>query len=238
MENLQILHSPRLYVCAADIDITSTQLQLTLEGYTFNTTDQQLQKTGALTAPELLTDDFEDGCISPSAYELPLKWNKVQNVDYYEIEHAGQLYSTITSEAFTIEGLQPETNYEVRVRAVNRDGKSDWTREKLRTSPDPLRFAIHGITAEATIPNQPGQGIKHLFDFDEGTTWHTVWDKPQSTPFDIIIDLHVMTQIDQLQYLPRPDAGNGTITKGTHAYSTAQNIQLSTDNNAEDSPAV
>ncbi len=219
MEKLQILHSPRLYVCTDDIDITTTQLLLTVEGYTFNTTDQQLQKTGDLLAPELLTDDFEDGAISPSAYKLPLKWSEVQNADYYEIEHNGLLYSTITSEAFTIEGLQPETNYEVRVRAVNRDGKSDWTREKLRTSPDPLRFAIHGITAEATIPDQPGQAIKHLFDFDEGTTWHTTWDKPNAAPFDIIIDLHVMTQIDQLQYLPRTDAGNGTITKGTIAYS-------------------
>ena len=215
IEQLQIIHSPRLYVCAADVDIAATTLQLTVEGYTFDTANHQLRQTGALQAPELLTDDFEDGVISPSAYEIPLKWTAVQNADYYEIEHAGQLYSTITSNAFTLGDLQPETNYEVRVRAVNKEGTSAWAREKFRTSPDPLRFAIHGITAECTIPDQPGQGIKHLFDFDEGTTWHTAWNKPQSTPFDIIMDLHVITQIDQIQYVPRPDGGNGTITRGT-----------------------
>lgn len=200
-------------------DITSTTLQLTIDGYTFDTYDHQLKQSGALTAPELLTDDFEDGCISPSAYTLPLQWTKVDNADYYEIEHLGQLYSTITANAFTLEDLQPETNYEVRVRAVNKDGQGPWAREKFRTSPDPLRFAIRGITAECTIPDQRGQGIRHLFDFDEGSTWHTAWDKPNSTPFDLILDLHVITQVDSLHYVPRPDHGNGTFAKYTVEYS-------------------
>lgn len=219
MANLKVVHSPRLYVCAADVDITKTRLQLQIEGYTFNDADPLLVHTGALGQPELQTDDFEDGVISPSAYTIPLKWSAVENADFYEIEHLGQVYSTIRGTAFTLEDLQPETNYEVRVRAVNKDGKGEWMREKFRTSPDPLRFAIHGITAEATIPSQPGQSIKHLFDFDEGTTWHTAWNQPNSTPFDIIIDLHVVTQIDSLRYVPRPDHGNGTITRAQVSYS-------------------
>ena len=212
---------PRVFVISTTkaYDITTTALELTIDGYGFDTADHQLKRSGTLTAPELQTDDFEDGVISPSAYTLPLQWTAVPNADYYEIEHLGQTYSTITATAFTLEDLQPETNYEVRVRAVNKDGKSPWTREKFRTSPDPLRFAIHGITADCTIPSQGGQTIHHLFDFDEGTTWHTVWDQPNATPFDVTIDLHVITQLDQLQYVPRPDHGNGTITSGTIAFS-------------------
>ena len=243
-------------------DITTTKLELTLDGYTFDTSDRLLSRSGSLVQPTLLLDDWEEGCISPSAYTLPLKWTAVPNADYYEIEHLGRLYSTIApttqprssvspttqprssvtpttqprssvtptpqtpvgdgssvSPSFTLEDLQPETNYEVRVRAVNKDGKGPWTLEKLRTSPDPLRFAIHGITAECSIPDQGGQRIKNLFDFDLGTTWHTTWDQPNSTPFDVTIDLHVVAQLDQLQYVPRPDGGNGTITRGTIAYS-------------------
>ena len=200
-------------------DITTTALELTIDGYGFDTADHQLKQSGTLMAPELQTDDFEDGVISPSAYTLPLQWTAVSNADYYEIEHLGQTYSTITATAFTLEDLQPETNYEVRVRAVNKDGKGPWAREKFRTSPDPLRFAIHGITAECTVPSQGGQAIHHLFDFDEGTTWHTAWDQPNATPFDVTIDLHVITQLDQLQYVPRPDHGNGTIASGTIAFS-------------------
>ena len=209
-----------LNVCTREpYDITTTKLELTLDGYTFDTTDRQLTRSGSLNQPTLLLDEWEDGCISPSAYTLPLQWTKVENADYYEIEHLGKLYSTIKDNAFTLEDLQPETNYEVRVRAVNKEGKGAWTREKLRTSPDPLRFAIHGITAECTIPDQGGQRIKNLFDFDEGTTWHTAWDKPNATPFDIIIDLHVVAQLDQIQYVPRPDGGNGTITSALLSYS-------------------
>ena len=200
-------------------DITTTKLELTLDGYAFDTSDRQLTRSGSLDQPTLLLDEWEDGCISPSAYALPLKWTAVENADYYEIEHLGQCYSTIKDKAFTLEDLKPETNYEVRVRAVNKEGKGAWTREKLRTSPDPLRFAIHNITAECTIPDQGGQRIKNLFDFDESTTWHTAWDQPNATPFDIIIDLHVVAQLDQIQYIPRPDGGNGTITRAQLSYS-------------------
>ena len=219
MAKIEVLHSPRLYVCVADVDITSTLIQLKVEGYSFDDGDPLLRHSGALEQPELLTDDFEDGVISPSAYTLPLKWTAVDNADFYEIEHQGLLFSAIRDTEFTLEDLKPETNYEVRVRAVNKAGKGPWTREKFRTSPDPLRFAIHGITAESTLPAQSGQGLDHLFDFDEGTTWHTAWDKPNSTPFDIILDLHVVTQIDSLQYVPRPDHGNGTITRAQISYS-------------------
>ena len=219
MSRMNIIHSPRLYVCAADADITATKVEVIIDGYTFNTADPLLRHSGALGQPELQTDDFEDGVISPSAYELPLKWSDVEGADYYEIEHDGRLYSNITATSFTLGDLKPETNYEVRVRAVNKDGQGAWTREKFRTSPDPLRYAIRGITAECSLPDQRGQGISNLFDFDETTTWHTAWEQPNATPFDIILDLHLITQIDSLRYLPRQDHGNGTISRCSVEYS-------------------
>lgn len=219
MSRMNITHTPRLYVCAADADITATQLKVIVDGCVVDTTNPLLSHTGTLTAPTLLLDAWEDGAISPEAYSLPLTWTAVDGADYYEVERQGVVYSDIKQPAFCVEDLTPDTNYEIRVRAVNRNGAGPWTRERLRTSPDPLRHAIHGITAKATITDQPGQGIRHLFDFDEGTPWHTAWDKPNATPFDVIIDLHSVNQLDKLQYLPRPDAGNGTITRGTIAVS-------------------
>ena len=38
-------------------------------------------------------------------------------------------------------------------------------------------------------------------------------------PFQITINLGSVNVLDRMLYLPRPDAGNGTITKGTYAYS-------------------
>ena len=213
MSKLQVIHTPRLYVCAADIDIRTTKLEVIIEGYSYDASNQLLSRSGELGAVENLTLKGED------AYSLPLQWKAVGNADYYEIEHLGQTYSTIRGTAFTLEGLQPETDYKVRVRAVNKQGVGEWASAQFRTSPDPLRFAIRGITAECTIPDQPGQNIRHLFDFDEGSTWHTAWNQPNATPFDLLLDLHVITQIDSIRYVPRPDLGNGTFAQYTVEYS-------------------
>lgn len=221
MSRLSVIHSPRLYVCAAQHDITATALRLVIDGCQVDTSNPLLKSQQPLgdSRPTLNLDSWEDGCISPEAYAMPLTWTPVEGADYYEVETAGLLFSLLRQPAFTIEGLTPDTNYEVRVRAVNAQGAGSWTYDRLRTSPDPLRHAIRGITATASIADQPGLGIKHLFDFDEGTPWHTKWDSPNATPFDIIIDLHSVNQLDKLVYVPRSDAGNGTITTGTIALS-------------------
>ena len=220
LSNLSVKHSPRLYVCVPETDITTSAIKVVVEGCTVDTANPLLKTTDRKpSASTFKLDSWEDGCISPDAYALPLQWTAADGADYYEIEQGGMIFSEIRQPAFTLEGLTPDTNYEVRVRAVNAAGAGEWMREKLRTSPDPLRFAIRGITAMASIPDQRGQGIAHLFDFDEGTPWHTAWDKPNSTPFDIIVDLHSVNHLDKIQYVPRPDHGNGTIATGTIATS-------------------
>lgn len=220
MSQMSVKGAPRLYVGVEEVDVTTTPLRVTIEGCEVDGSNPLLRSSGTLAAPQLQVETWDDGAISPSAYELPLSWLPVANADFYEVELGGMTYSEIRQTAFNLEGLRPDTNYEVRVRAVNADGPGPWQGERLRTSPDPLRFAIRDITATATIAAQPGQGIGHLFDFDEGTPWHTAWDKPGATPFDVIIDLHSVNTIDKLTYVPRPDAGNGTICGGSVAWST------------------
>lgn len=198
------------------LDVTQTKLELTFEGYRFDQAERLLTRAGALPACQGLALQHPE---SPSAYTLPLEWQAVENADYYELEHLGLLFSTIRTPQFTLEDLRPDTDYEVRLRAVNKDGKGEWTTCRFHTSPDPLRYAIHGITAETTCANQGGQGTNRLFDFDEGSTWHTAWNNTNAVPFDMTIDLHVIAQIDQVHYVPRPDGGNGTLIRGSVAYS-------------------
>ena len=101
---------------------------------------------------------------------------------------------------------------------MNATGASEWTNVTATTKSDPLEFAIHGIKGETTCPNQGGQGVNKLFNFDEGDAWHTKWSTA-AVPFDLIIDLNSVNQLDKFQYLPRLDAGNGTLGKGTVYYS-------------------
>lgn len=85
------------------------------------------------------------------------------------------------------------------------------------TKSDPLQFAIRGITGTTSIRNQGGS-LRRLFDFEEGELWHTSYDA-SSVPFDLVADLHAICQLDKFQYVPRENAGNGTLLKGIVSYS-------------------
>lgn len=139
--------------------------------------------------------------------------------DYYEVDFDGMRYSTIKDCTFTFEGLQPETAYDFKVRAVNRSGESEWAAVNAVTKSNPLQFALKGLRARLTCEDQPGSGVASLFDFDEKSMWHTKWGAT-AVPFDMTIDLRSVNKLDRLEYIPREDGGNGTITKGTFAFST------------------
>ncbi len=187
---------------------------LTNNGQPYYNAETLLKSHGELSRPSVSIDNA-------SAYDVKLKWNEVANADYYEILYDDQTYSTIRQLSYTIDGLEPHTDYAMKVRAVNADGASEWTDLTVSTIEDPLKDAIHGIRGETSCENQGGQQVAKLFDFDLGTTWHTKWGQ-SAVPFSLTMDLRSVNQLDKLQYVPRTDAGNGTLLKGT--------IEVSTDN--------
>lgn len=199
----------QLYVTLIDkVNTASQKITFEIEGLSVNEENPDLDKTGSLNAPkaELVAD---------GAYSLTPKWETVENADYYEIEFNGMTYSTIKQLSYTIEGLNPETTYYMQVRAVNKDGVGEWTNITAATTADPLQHAIRGAKGETTCANQDGQGVGHLFDFDEASIWHSKWGET-AVPFDLTIDLKSVNVLDKLQYMPRPDAGNGTFLKGSY----------------------
>lgn len=207
----EIVKNPQLLVKVGRTDVTQNAMEVTVEGFEFAPADRLLSKTGALTAPQVQ--------FAEEAYTLTPSWNAVPGADYYEIEFKGMNYSTIRDCQLAFGGLVPETTYAFKVRAVNKDGHSAWSEVKGTTKSDPLEFAVKGIRAQVTCEDQPGQTVSRLFDFDMKTAWHTKWGKGEAVPFDMIIDLRSVNQLDKLEYLPREDAGNGTLLKGTVAYS-------------------
>ena len=209
-----ITKNPQLLVKVGKTDVTAGGLTVTVKGFAFAPADRLLTKTGALAAPSFNTPDA-----NIQAYTATPTWTPVANADYYEVELGGMLYSTIRDCQLLFEGLSPETAYAFKVRAVNRDGQSDWASATITTKANPLEFAIAGIKGQTSCENQAGSDIAQLFDYDEKTMWHTVWGK-NSLPFDMTLDLGTVNQLDKLEYLPREDGGNGTLLEGTYALST------------------
>lgn len=203
----EFMKASALMVNVEETDVVSNAVQVTASKVVVDNANKLLANTGVLSAPKAQMDGNE-------AYTLTPVWSAQDNADYYELEFEGQTYSTIAATEYTIDGLSADTEYEVKVRAVNKDGVGDWTTLTATTAADPLRFAVRGIEAETSCANQGGQGIHKMFDFDETSIWHTAWSQT-AVPFDIVIDLRTVNYLDKMQYLPRPDSGNGTILKAT-----------------------
>ncbi len=215
-EKTRVVKNPQVWVKVRKADVTASEVKLQVEGFQFQPTDHALEQTGALTTPEMTSSAEKD----VEAYDVNLRWNKVNNADYYEVEFQGMRYTTIRNTYLLMSGLTPETEYCFKVRAVNKEGVSPWSEYSATTKSNPLEFAIHDITGECTAASHNWNGTARLFDFSElsGEIWHSKYYE-KAVPFDIVMDLHTVNQLDKLQYLPREDAGNGTFLKGTLAYS-------------------
>ena len=199
----------------AATDVTENAVSVTVKGFEFKTPNRLLVHHGKLAAPQ-----FNKQQSKAQAYTLQPAWDAVENADYYEVEHDGQIYSTIRALNHIFDDLAPVTNYSFRVRAVNADGASAWTDFQLSTVKDPLEWAVKGVKATTSVQNQGGQGTDKLFDRDLKTVWHTSWSNQQATPFEMIVDLRSVNQLERMEYIPREDAGNGTILSGSYALST------------------
>ena len=205
MAKVEITKNPVIEVNLAKGDIMTDETTIEVKGFVYDKpATRMLTKHGTLSAP-VATDTK----VAP--YTLTPTWKAVDNADYYEIRFNSMIYSTIRNNSLLFEDLQPGTDYTFELRAVNADGQSEWTTINAKTDKNPLEFAVHGITATNTAKDMPGFGIHRLFDFQEsGDIWHTHYSE-KAVPFTVTMDLHATITLDKMQYVPRADAGNGTI---------------------------
>lgn len=194
-EKVVVTKNPQLLVKLAATDITANATTLKVTGFVFAPADKLQVTVGTLVAPQAQVTEA-----NTAPYTLKPTWDKVANADYYEIELGGMNYSTIKDTELLFENLSVETAYDFKIRAVNKEGYSDWSTFSATTKSDPLEFAIHGIVGETNVPNQ-GRSLRRLFDFEEGELWHTKYGE-KAVPFDLIMDLKSINQIEKFHYVP------------------------------------
>ncbi|WP_167605834.1 TIM-barrel domain-containing protein [Maribellus sediminis] len=214
-EKVKITKNPQLLVKVKKTDISQNSVQLQLSGYEYKMENKLLNNSGDLS-------DFKNVAVAgtnATAYTLKPSWEKVDNADYYELQFNGMLYTHIKNNELLFENLRPETNYTFKARAVNKSGTSAWISFTATTKADPLQFAIKGIRAECTANMQGGEGLSKLFDFDENSMMHTRYGE-NALPFEIVIDLKSINQLEKIVYLPRLSGKNGIIQTGNISYSS------------------
>ena len=216
-EKKDIRKNPMVYVHLAKTDITANDVELRMDGYQMDDADAMLHSTGALAAPQASMKENKN---ANKAFTLTAAWDAQANADYYEMKVDGMIHSTIRGTEFTVENLKPETDYEVQVRAVNKDGVSDWTTLQAHTIKDPLDEAIHDITATNSVEDWGGLDVSKMFDFNEKNFWHTNYYKKDILPFDVTLNLNGIAKLDKIHYVPASEREtNGQIQKGKFAIS-------------------
>jgi len=215
---VKMIKNPQVWVKVLPTDITANEIKVMLKGFQFKPENNSETHTGSLSAPA----NFHAVDSNITAYAITLNWSAVSNADYYEITFKGMRYTTIRSTHFLFNNLQPESEYHFKIRAVNKDGYSEWTNVTAKTKVNPLEFAIHNITATSSAQDEEGNEINKLVDFDDRSMWHTKYEQ-KSVPFSIILDLKTVNQLDRFEYLPRMNGRNGVILKGKVEYSADNN---------------
>lgn len=211
----KVTTAPKLFVKIAKTDITKNQVMLTVNGFN-NTQEKEVKDTevpdvpyGLGAADENITDK-----------SIKLNWNKVEGENLsYDLKINGMIYKNVYFEKenekpfFEHDNLNFDTEYRYSIRAVNTKGASDWSDEiTVKTKLDRFRNVPKNMTANASS-NQPGSEASRAVDGDEKTQWHTAWGSGNVLPHTFEIDMKLAYQLDKLEYVPRPDAGNGTILK-------------------------
>lgn len=213
-EKIEIIKNAQLMVKVSETNTSENGITLAINKFEFNPVNKYKVSSGDIIAPSVkITDE------NRQAYTLKPTWNKVDNADYYEILFDGRIYTTIKDAELLFDNLVPETDYEFQIRSVNKTMTSDWSKFTSTTKSNPLEFAITGIRATIDVEDQGSSRVTKLFDFDETNSWHTKWGQ-SAIPLTIIADLKTINQLDKLHYLPREDASNGTLLKGSIYYSS------------------
>ena len=211
---------PQIIVKLAPANVRSTTIDVQVKGFELNPVANEPAML-AVTAPAMPTVALAEGDVQP--YSVNMRWEPVNDASSVEIMHNGMLYTNLGTangeNTLLFEDLTPKTDYKFQVRAVNPAGASEWADFNVTTADNPLEFAISGISATSTTPDQPGFGIERLFDHQErGDIWHTLY-KGGAVPFSFTMDLGSFNTLDRMDYLPRFDGGNGTLLKGSVEYS-------------------
>jgi len=210
---MKVIKNPVLHVKLSKLDTSESEIDVTIDGYFYDASSPLLASNGKLTAPTATVTDE-----NTKPYSITPSWENVKNADYYEIEYEGMLYSTIKSTSFLIADLNPKTDYNLKVRAVNLDGASSWQELSVTTKANPYQFALKNVRVESEVADQGGSKLQNMFDHDLFSGWHTKWGA-KAVPFEFVVDLQSVNMLEKLQYVPRSDGSNGTLTKGNISYS-------------------
>lgn len=215
-EETKVMTASKLQVKVQKTDITANKVTLTVDGFD-NTQVEEVVDAEKPIVPTGLK--AEDENVTDKA--IKLEWDKVEGENTtYDLLINDVVYTNVFKATesektpyYAHTELQFDTDYAYQVRAVNTKGASEWSEAlNVKTKLDRYRNVPRNMTAKASS-EQSGSGAAQAVDGKDDTQWHSNWSTGNKLPHTFEIDMKLAYQLDKFEYLPRPDAGNGTILK-------------------------
>ncbi len=208
--DLEVTSTPKLYVKSAEkLNINEYDFQVVVEGFA---NDQDL---GSDTLNEDLAVPQNVQELDKSDDFITIGWDTVEEAVSYDVMVDGNVYRNILEPTYTQSGLHFSTEHTYQVRTVNAAGEySNWSEavtyvtddDPFRNTPTPTEIDWEGTiysnrTADLAFDHefQSGDGGFHSGGGDIGKA--------------LTVDYGKAYQLDMIEYYPRTDAGNGTVTK-------------------------
>lgn len=216
--------SPKLYVKFAATDTQANEQKLVIEGFE-NTGD--LNGTGL--NKELSAPALRENVEAKTPTSITLEWDAVDGATGYEIlvdgavDEDGNVTSGMINSvaggadaaSFTHTGLQYKTEHSYYIRSVNKEGHSAWSEKFVTESADdPFRLSPDvtedQITWEGAIYGSHNPILAFDETFQSGDAgFHSDGNSIGQT---LTVDYGNAYVFDYIEYYPRDDAGNGTLT--------------------------
>lgn len=208
--DLDATSTPKLYVkSGAKTNISEYDFQVVVEGFANEQTLPANELDEALTVPANLRE------VDKSDDYITVGWDAVDGINAYDIEVDGTVFNNIEATTYTQDDLMFSTEHTYRVRSVSADGHySNWSEPiMLMTDDDPFRNTPYptDIDWEGTIYSNrtADRAFDHTFQIGDGGFHSGGGDIGKA----LTVDYGMAYQLDKIEYYPRDDAGNGTVTQ-------------------------
>ena len=207
----KITTNPKVYVKFAKTDVATAAQTLelgdfvnadaTLAADRFN---ENLSAPANLAAPEDAT--------TPTS--IKLTWGKVDGATSYDLKVDGTVFAVGDAAEFTHTDLAYNSKHTYQIRSRNADGYSAWSDVlEANSALDPWRNVPEAeeITWEGSLygSHKAELAFDHEFQSGDGGFHSGGNDLGKA----LTVDYGRAYKLDKLEYYPRDDAGNGTVTK-------------------------
>jgi len=102
------------------------------------------------------------------------------------------IYSTIKTDSFTLDDLQPDSPYNLKVRSVNKSGVSDWVPLQGKTKANPLLWTIRGAVAETNVETQEDYNVQKPGGWRRIHRMVLQIQQKKFADFDVVVDLKII----------------------------------------------